>query len=59
MLVYFAVRVCVCVCVHVCVLSRDPTTRKALILYLTFSFAVIGYEEMFSVFAKTDPTLGK
>ena len=50
---------CVCVCVCVCVLYRDSTTRKALIIYLTFAFAVIGYDEMFSVFAKTDPALGK
>ena len=50
---------CVCACVCVCVLYRDPTTRKALIIYLTFAFAVIGYDEMFSVFAKTDPALGK
>ena len=44
-------------CVYM--LFRDPTTRKALIIYLTFAFAVIGYDEMFSVFAKTDPALGK
>jgi hypothetical protein len=32
--------------------------RYAILLYTIFSFAVIGFEEIFTVWASTDPVLG-